>query len=70
MQRFQFCRGLTLFRQTCMRKQRPGVMGNPAQQIAIIRSIGLAVQWLPQHNERREPPQGEDGETERGSRSR
>ena len=67
MQRLQFSRGLAFFCQSGVREQSPDVMGNAVKQIAIIRSIGLAMQLLAQRHEGRELPLGADGETERRS---
>ncbi len=70
VQCFQFGRRLTFFRQTRVGKQRPDVMGNPPEQVAIIRSIGLAVKLPAQRHERRELPDSADGETEGRPRGR
>ena len=67
MQRLQFSRGLAFFCQIGVREQSPDVMCNAVKQIAIIRSIGLAMKLIAQRHEGRELPLGADGETERSS---
>ena len=64
MQRFQFGRRLTLFRQSRMGEQGADVMGYAAEQIAIVCSIGSAVEWPPQGDECREPSLRANRETE------
>jgi len=58
MQRLQFSRGLAFFCQIGVSEQSPDVMCNDAKQIAIIRSIGLAMKLLAQRHEGRELPPG------------
>ena len=56
MQCFQFSRSLAFFCQISVREQNPDVMCNTAQQIAIIRAIGLTMKLLAQRHKGRELP--------------
>src|SRR4029079_1293406 len=64
MQRLQLSRGLAVFSQTRMGEQCADIVRNSLEQIAIIGTVRLAMQWMTERHERLELSLRANGKTQ------